>query len=371
MNNTTSTSSISDKMMNHYISIAGFSVSALIHMTGLNLLRRVRMHQNNQRLILINLALAELLSSVIQIAENMRYVFEIKGKQFNYTPGCYVERFIAIFTNIATKLIMLELVVDRLLDVLLNVKYPLYFRKRQIMKILTCLWSVSGAVSLALVLGYECFIVPEIIYTFLVCDVAIAITASITYTYFYVVVNKVIQRERRYSFSGGHAPTQQKRSKFMVPFLMMGTYLVFNLTGTAMFMVMLHINSKILHNVSVSLIFTGYISDGFIYIFCQKEVRTLWVTNLLKSWRDERRVSSSSTIPSDLYDYRVRKESQLSVATIVHHHVNQVGAPRKGSKLSVSSCVHHQLHQIGTARKESQVATVQHKFHIGGPTSVI
>ena len=267
-----------DTMRVNYIAIAGFSVSSLLHFFGFILLCRVRMTLVNQRLILTNLAAAELLCSLTQVIEHTRVLFGLHIEVSLGTEYCYIERFVTFLATIATKLLMIYLVLDRLFDIQLHLTYPMHFSKRRVIKILTAIWGISFAISISLDIVYECRShTNTIMILFFALDLLILIIAIMTYSIFYFKIRAVTEAVRRQSVASNWNSVKKQR-KFLVPFLMIATYIMFNTSGMAILVVYVQLGrhpSSILLEIAVCLIFMGWILDSIIYIFIQKDVRKM------------------------------------------------------------------------------------------------
>ena len=99
-------------------SILAFSLSGITHLVGLVILYCIKMRLVNQRMITLNLALAEMMNSFSQVAFSSRFLHGHKD---------FFCLFLTIVAVVANKLIMIYLIVDRFLDIHFHMQYPLYF----------------------------------------------------------------------------------------------------------------------------------------------------------------------------------------------------------------------------------------------------
>ena len=112
-----------------------------------------------------------------------------------------------------------------------------------------------------------------------VSDSTIVISASITYIFLYMKVRHFCAIDNSQRKAGKSSKINvSKKAKFLLPCLMIATYLVFNITANVMF---LHkilfmknghsktVVSEILHWFWI----LGHFSDGLLYIFLQKDVK--------------------------------------------------------------------------------------------------
>ena len=222
----------------------------------------------NQRMITLNLALAEMMNSFSQVAFSSRFLHGHKD---------FFCLFLTIVAVVANKLIMIYLIVDRFLDIHFHMQYPLYFTKEKISKVLMSLWVVSLATALILTLlarfVYSFLVINSfVIYIYFIMDLIITAAALVAYFYLYLTISRSNRKLQR----NGNKK-ERILSKFTVPFLIIASYLVFNVTGMALIMVVFidrtHHMKMTLHSFGIYLIALGIISDAFIYVFLQKDIR--------------------------------------------------------------------------------------------------
>ena len=247
----------------------------------------------NQRLILLNMAASEFFVSFMQCVEWTRHgVLDHSNNKLQGHPYCYVERFFTYCSLFGNRLFMLHLIVDRLLDIRLNMKYDVYFHKGTLMRIIAGLWSVAAIIAIILDVVFRCRADKDFIYVYFGLDLTIVLTAIATYSYFYYRVRVMLK------FEGGLIT--RRRYKFLVPFVMVLTYIVFNFTSTSIFtsfhwIKLSRTTTKLMQRIAVCLLFCGWISDAVIYIILQKDIRAMLSKCIVMATRS-RRVSDSTYI---------------------------------------------------------------------------
>ena len=277
--------------------ISGYFIAALIHALGLSLLHRVHFQPASQRLLIIHLAWTELCTSLSQA---LVYTFLVDGRCYPYSICSFIDKFNYRLFGGTSKLIMIYLICDRAFDIYFHLRYPLYFTQQTVKKVLMTLWVVGVTFALISVLMGKFRIGGEMIQEnwrqyegifitvfFLGTDSLIVITAVITYMYLYLKVRKILAN------SQGNAQQDNTRtpqsSKFLLPCLIIATYLIFNLTGTV-----LHFYSRfvlreasltksVLSEIAHMFMVLGWASDGVLYIFLQKSVREKLLSMFRKS----------------------------------------------------------------------------------------
>ena len=271
------------------------SLTCLVHIVGLLVLIRVKTPNANQKVIIINLAFTEMLFCLNRVI-NLAWKNIMGGRNVNRVKAIMTVR---LFFFTANKAVMLYLILDRFLDIFLHLKYALYFTKKKIVVILAIAWTICAIYSISL------GVVDSLLYPLnypklhrkfnipvsLVLDGLIVVSATITYLYFYFKVKAIHKTERGSSENQG----QSSSFKFKIPFLLVTTYIMFNVVGTIV--VLAGDKGRNIYLLRLSgwnLIVLGYLSDGLLYVFMQKDVRKLLYEKLCKRAL-RRKITSSST----------------------------------------------------------------------------
>ena len=261
--------------------VAGYGVAVVIHLLGLLLMSRVKFKPLNQRILIIHLAFVELLFNLYQLHV---YIFWMKYRWDPDSTSGLVDRFFFLFLATANKLIMIYLICDRLLDIHLHLRYPIYFTEQRVKNINIVIWLFSAMYALIMTVlikvkigGGTLLLVCYLFY--LGKDLVIVISALVTYGYLYMKVRhfRAIDNSHR-NLEMKSKIRVSNRSKFLLPCLIIATYLVFNITAIVMYLYKTHLLQKGLAKSLVSEIshwfwIFGHISDGVLYIFLQKDVK--------------------------------------------------------------------------------------------------
>ena len=257
----------------YYIFAAGYSFAALLHLIGLVLLCIVKTSFVNQRMITIHLAVTEILNCLFQVSVCVNAL--VKSRMYEMY---LVLQFFIIFCGTSSKIIMMYLTMDRLLDIALHLKYAIYFTKRVVMGILSTIWLLSftlGIIFTLLQLNVRNVIVRKSLYEtrnylFFTLDLFITVNAIFTYVCLYFKVKTALRNTPGGQSGGGQNPL----AKFVVPCVLILTYVIFNVTGSLLKMFYFWNRKQTMFvNVSGLLVMFGWISDACVYIFAQREVR--------------------------------------------------------------------------------------------------
>ena len=111
-------------------------------------------------------------------------------------------------------------------------------------------------------------------------DIAILISFITTYIYFYITVRRLRGLEARGSDQPSESGLDLLIKKFKLPCYIVVTYICFNITSTSMFTAGNYVHNaehvNALKRFGHIPIIVGLISDAFIYVFANRNVRNLF-----------------------------------------------------------------------------------------------
>ena len=262
------------------VNLAIVSVNVLLHSTGCFLLWKTykRSQVTTQKLLLFHLSISEGLMNlnlVVIFAVHLCIDFRSESYKIIYTYIIHPMRsslFYVIF------FIMLFMTLDRLMAVVLNLKYQIYWRVTRTKKVLAAIWIFGLLLSV-------CFgVFPEFtphrvyililmihIYLQLAFSILFVVTALLTYaTIFWKYKMSRNSLEADPSNRNGQHQQQHSPMHFYIPVLIISTYVIFNATP---FIILIFIDEVIAVDIAKILYSLGYMSDALIYIFLQPKVR--------------------------------------------------------------------------------------------------
>ena len=277
-------------------------LASFLHFLGIIILAKVKSELPNQKIILVNLALSELMfclsKAIFNFLDLGDMVREWDGPTRLILQFCFLT-----ISRMANRLMMLYLIADRFIAILLHMKYKIFFPKQRVIKITTLLWLISilHTTVFGILTFSKNYLSSKVawnifIYTGLALDGLILASAISTCTYFYEKVLTVAKSHRFQMAKQGqqvlelHALNTNKlrattrsasktcHRKFPLPFLLVITYILFNISAVIIYQVR-SINGrseshdKILDKVASVLLLVGFNNDATLYIFMQKQNR--------------------------------------------------------------------------------------------------
>ena len=301
----------------YYIFASGYSLAALLHLVGLLLLVKVKTKFRNQQMITIHLAISEIFNCLFQVSVSVSALAQSRLYEWYLVLQLFI-----FFSGVSSKLIMMYLTMDRMFDIFLHMRYPIYFTKRCVMIVLSVLWLLSFTV------GITCTILQLNIlnvairkniyeirtYLFFTLDVLITVNAIIIYICLYI---KVTAAQRSTHYAAGQSRRQNPLAKFVVPCILVLTYIIFNVTGSAFKMFHFWNPRKIIFvNASALLVMLGWISDACVYVFAQKDVRLYLISLIRKPAQTHTPCFSMHRIKTEsVVGLSYRKFSSFNIAT--------------------------------------------------------
>ena len=281
--------------------------NVLLHGAGIYLLWCLRRHSRLkiQNFYLMSLSGSELLMNLLNILLNLSEMLDQNGN-----VSSNLSRYILIvnFTGVAfvfhTSMIFITF--DRLLELLLNIKYPVYWNEDKTKFLLLGTWIFGMFISITVCClsgllpgGFQweryffIFFFPSI-------EVVFVVLAIATYTFIFRKFKNTRQLPVVYIPRNANPPTDRInpintkkkspktnsscrifiRSKFFIPVLLILTFFVFVVGADLVYLVVIVIqknNDQIIgYMLSISYAISNLI-DAWIYIFLQREVRSLFI----------------------------------------------------------------------------------------------
>ena len=251
-----------------------YLVSIIGHSVGFTLLWRVKVTLENQRIILLNLSATEM---VFGTAIFIRHVLS----KFVPAEKLIASSWFEITTAVMFKFLMLHLAVDRTLDIYLHMRYFIYFPKHRILKILLVMWISSMTIS---TIAFSLFttnfvslyeVLVPMTYLYLALDMLVLLASILSFSYMLSKVWGIISSSHNLTASEVNAKKMLLARKCLLPCLVIGSYIAFNMTSFVSFNLEVAISTKNKYPLTYTrfLMPLGLIADSFIYIFMQHQVR--------------------------------------------------------------------------------------------------
>ena len=288
----------------YHISIGSVAFTAFVlQVIGLGLLIRFKRGTSNQVPIFLSLATTETLYCFNGFTCSVLRGMEVKKRNL-----IFCKLGISFFALMANRLIMIYLVVDRFLEVFLHMRYPTVFNKKRARYTLASIWIISAIYGVAAgiyrlrVNGINAMYTIHN-YASFVLDIIFVLTAVSVYVYFYI---KVRNFQQNCLVVGPHLANEStsnrfsvRNAKFIIPFLIVVSYLLFNVSATILFKVWsygdrVHTRKKRSYMLLVIRIMynLGFICDSILYIFLQKKIRAAIITCICRRCKASQNLGS-------------------------------------------------------------------------------
>ena len=298
---------------------------ALLHTISFYLLRHLKRngHDIHQATYLTNLSRCEIIMSVLLFIRCVSHFTSWSNvRQFHMyidivnLGGCGIVYYLSISL----------ITVDRLLDILLNIRYPVYCTEQKTKRILCVVWVLGCAVIITLVVLEKKSRIDtyHLLFTYVypVCNAAYLLLAVATYVFIFQKFNQT-----RTDPTGNEAPRRRqgvtakpttterlsllqvyRNSRFHIPVLIITSFLMFKVTPDLIAEVVGCTNEKfrdmVLHVCLMSYCISGIVS-AYVYLQTEplvmnlrrkkfKELRLWWQCRRKLRWRRTRESSSCS-----------------------------------------------------------------------------
>ena len=239
----------------------------------------------SQQLILFNLSVCEGLESIVWV---IIHILEFIGDGDKQQQKMYATS-VHISLSQVLMMLMMALTLDRLMAVVLGLKYPQYWTVKNTKKLLIGFWCVGIAFLLLSIPLGPWFRRVEALYFTLAQSCLFIIVAFVTYAtlFWRYVKSRNALRQYRDSnaedLNGSHSIAQTfLESRFYVSILIILSYLVFSTIPFAIIIISKSVSEKGNFKrqygdgatfMSVISMHLSYTADAVIYIFLQKDVR--------------------------------------------------------------------------------------------------
>ena len=211
--------------------MAGFSIPTVLHIIGIFLLYKAKGGLKNQRIITLNLAIAEMLICLLNV------IILITSLVKNLMTSRYIIILHCLYASLflTIRFAMLHIIIDRFLDIWLNIKYPIYMSSKNLRRIIIVQWIFGFVFSSCFVLLYWFdYIHHHSFATIRFCmDIIILISALFTFTYLFVKVKNIVQENANQGREQNRASSIWFR--FKIPVAMVTTFILFNISGSICF----------------------------------------------------------------------------------------------------------------------------------------
>ena len=246
----------------------------------------------SQKILLIALCMTELTYILVDICEQSCFLMRIN----------YVHEALWLFNASSITFmyifIMTLIVMDRFLEIYLNIKYKIFWSPQKtkivlIIALATCLLAFIPFFVIGLVLKESRFVASLMFYfIYPILELIFIVTCSCVYYYIIkqlVKLRRNTMKQQTQHQEKGSKPTYHKgfnyRFKIFVPTLIIVTFLLFmvvpNVIRLCAFLKM--VKTEVAYIVSFTLIPIGFIADPCIYIFNLSAVRSLLRRKLCSS----------------------------------------------------------------------------------------
>lgn len=263
--------------MFQYFLLFMFSTCVLSTIFCLFVLSQTRSRLINQKYILTNLLITELLFSIVQLVIFCKQLFHL----FQYTSTInYIMLYIRLVIAFVYITTMHHVALDRYLEVRLHLKYTLLVTKNRTLIVIVILWFVALLFAAILIAisskDDDAFrgVLVFAFYFFFAADVTFLINAICVYAYLYTkfrAFNKHIKSQAKIFHHSFKSP------KFLVPCLLILSYLLFDTTASFLSMTthILHADTLIYRYIGLLLYSIGILSDCIVYILMHRSIQSV------------------------------------------------------------------------------------------------
>ena len=273
-------------------------LSIILHTIGSCLL--INLYKRNtpstQQIYLLHLSICEGITNLIDVIRIFPSFLSISANTCavvrKMQEHLYLMNLIPMYMVIYMTMLLMTL--DRLMSIVLNIKYSNYWTPNKTKKSIIIIWSVCILASISFSLPYKFNIflweASFGVYFYPICNILFLLLASFTYIFmFWTYKNSQRIKQRRprstvgqtTTFAPNHKQTLIKvflQSRFYISVLIILTYVLFSTIPNCIYLLYKYAiksKSQIPWHIMATLYSFTYLSDAVIYIFMQPRVRKL------------------------------------------------------------------------------------------------
>ena len=253
-------------------------INIIIHSLGIHLLRKTMTSVTSQKLLIFHISLTACLSNFIWLV-NQGLLFT----GYDETSAAHAHNFgVELMLEGVLYMLMMFMTVDRLCAVVLSLKYPQYWGVKRTKIMLLTIWVIGVSVLICFqILTYYygvLYAVDAVIYMSVAASLLFVVVAIVTYIVIFWKFKKSRDAMRRLQGPQGSSQSSARlvKSKFYIPVLIIFTYLVFAaipyIWSIGLYIGKVASDSDAEITIIILWV-SGYMCDGIIYIFFQRDVR--------------------------------------------------------------------------------------------------
>ena len=240
----------------------------ILHVFGIYCLRKVQRRNNNQKIILTNLSIIEILSMIVSAIFRVLHFYKNE-----FYIGLTITLGFDTLLIFVFYLSMIFISFDRLLCSVLHIKYDYYITSKRVKRVIFCIWiialllSIPSIFSLIGCINIVCYHHMPFMLGAVFIIVSISAYASIIF---------VILKGRKQFMNQATTGRSINLKMYSVPCLIIATFIIFHEIPLLVFLNTINIKLNFLTlqpNIVYCSYIIGFIADAFIYIFIDEKVR--------------------------------------------------------------------------------------------------
>ena len=244
--------------------------------------------QNPQQLFLINLAATE---SIINFLKCLSSILYMASPTALYIQQCqpYVRTLRGYGFNSVYYLTMIYLTFDKLFDIILNIKYPLYWNEKRTSNLLKVTWTITitTAITISIIYHYTGYDFLGILdmYVYPIFDFVFIIVAILTYGFIFhqYKETRMPPTQNTSNIASPSAFQVFVKSRFYIPVLLISTFVVFMAIPEMIHLSFVYMERKpgVTMKTTLKIFWSfSYLGDAIIYIWMKPSVKKLLMRKL-------------------------------------------------------------------------------------------
>ena len=280
-------------------------LNVTFHSSGCYLLLRLFKNgqDNVQQIYLINLSVTHTLGNILQLLSRVLQLVDHGGSStLKQLDTCIMVILLTVLT-FSYYMSMAYITLDKALEILLNIKYPVYWNEQKAKRLVYTTWVVGVCMPVCVLLMHHIGhisidAIADVLFLY-ICptfDFSFTILAVITYSFLFQRYRKsrvlpTVSMHLTHGMTNQESPNSNsifkifRKSNFYITVLLILSFLIFMVLPNMVYLfygVVGGHKSKTLDEALLILYNISYLLDAWIYIFAQQSVRNLFYRKLRK-----------------------------------------------------------------------------------------
>lgn len=277
-----------------YFVLAMIFLALCLHVLAVFSLCKHKKQNKNQKALLINLSVTEILLLMLGAVVSIAYIHP-DANIYSTWKLVQILTYLDIVGNLSLLFAMLLIITDRFLCIFLHIKYGYIVTKQRLVKFIIAAWIMSGLAVLPVIIVKDI----DLHQYYLAVTITNAVYILIAVVVYSIIGLHLKQRRKKFQQNVRKGESITNAKQFIVPFLLVFTFIIFSSIPKCIYAWWVwkkdeDMDIGIIFKIRDILLTCGFLVDPLIYVFLNKPLRDV-ALNYLRCKRFHSATSDNST----------------------------------------------------------------------------